>query len=249
LQDDRRDVLNRLAQEARQGDGETLEVLLMECRSRLQRYFSTRARNRDDCEDLVQEVLLRVSSALPKTELNAPFDHWLYRIASNCLITYYSRAYRQRETAFTQLSDPDSITDLQQDSFEASLLERVADEQAQAMLVRIVKEVCSDVERRVILMHAQRESPESIAQMLQMKPATLRTHLMRGRAKVLAYLIQHRADLLGGSEAIQTAVAALERSGDAPLTEAERRALQETTPKQTDLRRAALKLAKYLRLE
>ncbi|MCX7994059.1 MAG: sigma-70 family RNA polymerase sigma factor [Fimbriimonadales bacterium] len=249
MRDERRDTLNRLAQEAQQGDGKTLEALLEECRLRLQRYFRTRARSAEDCEDLVQEVLLRVSNALPKTELNAPFDHWLYRIAANCLITYYSRVHRHHETAFTQLSNPESIDHLQQDSFEASLLERIADEQTQAMLVRVVKEVCSDAEQRVILMHAQHETPSAIAQMLQMSPATVRTHLMRGRAKVLAHLIQHRPELLGGAHAIQEAVAALERDGNTPLTEAERRALQEPKPNQTDLRRAALKLAKYLRLE
>lgn len=249
MQDDRRDFLNRLAQEAQQGDGAKLEVLLEECRLRLQRYFRTRARTTEDCDDLVQESLLRVSNALPKAELNAPFDHWLYRIAANCLTTYYSRVYRQRETAFSRLSDPESVLDLQQDSFEASLLERIADEQTQATLERIVKEVCSDAERRVILMHAQRETPEAIALMLHMKPATVRTHLMRGRAKVLAHLIQNCPDLLGGAAAIQGAIQSLERDGAGALTAAERRALQEPKPNQTDLRRAALKLAKYLRLE
>ncbi len=169
MQDDCCDFLNRLAQEVQQGDSVKLEVLLEECRSRLLRYFRTRA--------------------------------------------------------------------------------RTADEQTQAMLERIVKEVCSDAERRVILMHAQRETPEAIAQMLHIKPATVRTHLMRGRVKVLAHLIQNRPDLLGGAAAVQNAIQSLERDGGVPLTEAERRALQTPNPNQTDLRRAALKLAKYLRLE
>lgn len=248
MQDDLKRNLDELAQQAQQGDGRALEALLTECRTRLKRYFASRARNADDCEDLIQETLLRVANALPRTERNAPFDHWLYRIASNCLITYYSRVQRQRETAFTQLSDPESVQNLQHDSFEASLLERIAEEQAQATLKEVVKAVCSDAERRVIWMHTQHETIESIAEMLRMKPTTARTHLMRGRAKVLAYLIQHRRDWLGGAEAIEAAIAALERDGGEPLSEAERRALQEPKPNQTDLRRAALKLAKYLNL-
>jgi len=245
LQDDRGNM-NVLAQRARTGESQAMEALLTECRTRLQRYFAARARNTDDCEDLIQEVLLRVANALPRTELNAPFDHWLYRIAANCLTSYYSRVYRQREMAFTQLSDPESVANLQQDSFEASLVSRIAEEQAQAALREVVQAVCSDAERRVIWMHAQHETIESIAQMLQMKPATVRSHLMRGRAKVLAYLIQYRREWLGGAEAIQAAIEALERDGGESLSEAERRALSDPKPNQTDLRRAALKLAKYL---
>ncbi|MCS7209098.1 MAG: RNA polymerase sigma factor [Fimbriimonadales bacterium] len=249
MQNDRRDTLNRLAQEAQQGDKNALEALLEECRLCLQRYFRTRARSAEDCEDLVQETLLRVANALPRTALDAPFDHWLYRIAANCLMTYYSRVYRQRETAFTQLNYPEGIQSLQQSAFETSLLEQIADEQRQTVLKQIIREVCSEAERRVILLHAQHETPESIAQILQMKPATVRSHLMRGRAKVLAYLIQHRPELVGGAEGIQRAMAALEREGGEPLSEAERRALHAPKPNQTNLRRAALKLAKYLRLE
>lgn len=243
------DVLEALAQRARQGEAQAMEALLTECRHYLQRYFRTRVRNTDDCDDLVQEALLRVANALPKTELNAPFDHWLYRIAANCLRTYYSRVYRQRETTFAPLSAPESVQTVQQDSFETSLIARIADEQTQALLTQIVKEVCSDAERRVILLHAQHETLESIAQLLQMNPATVRTHLSRGRAKVLAYLIQHRPELLGGAEAIEAAIRALERDDGTTLSAAERRALREPKPNQTDLRRAALKLAKYLRLE
>lgn len=238
--------LDELARQVRGNAPQAMEALLTECRTRLKRYFTTRARNADDCEDLIQEVLLRVATALPKTELDAPFDHWLYRIAANCLMSYYSRVYRQRETAFTQLTNPESIEHLQQDSFEESLLNRIAEEQAEAALREVVKAVCSDAERRVIWMHAQHETIESIAQILQMKPATVRSHLLRGRAKVLAYLIQYRRDWLGGTEAIQAAIAALEREAGESLSAAERHALYDPEPSQTDLRRAAMKLAKYL---
>ncbi len=240
------DSLVRLAQ---QGDSGALESLMERCRERLERYFRTRARNADDAQDLVQETLIRVSDALPRMTLNAPFDHWLYRIAANCLSTYYSRAHHQRETTFAYLPDAESVYELQQDSFETSLLKRIADEQTETLLSQIVSAVCSDAERRVILLHAQHEPLEAIARMLDMNSATVRSHLMRGRAKVLAYLIQHHPDWLGGAAGIQAAMEALERSGDGVLSPAERRALCEPNPKQTDLRSAALKLAKYLRIE
>jgi RNA polymerase sigma-70 factor (ECF subfamily) len=222
--------------------------LLNESRTRLQRYFRARARTAEDAEDLVQETLLRVANYLPKTQLSAPYEHWLYRIAANCLTSYYSRIYRQAETPFTQLENPDGVLELQQESFEASLLERIADEQTQAQLYAIVQQVCSDAERRVLWLHAQHERLDDIARMLGMNAATVRTHLMRGRSKVLAHLVQHRRDLLGGDDAVQRALNRLERDGEL-LSNAERRALHDAKPNQGDLRRAALKLAKYLRIE
>ncbi|MFN7018963.1 MAG: RNA polymerase sigma factor [Fimbriimonadales bacterium] len=249
MRDEHNHDLDSLVRLTQQGDHAALETLLEACRARFERYFRTRARNADDAQDLVQETLIRVSDALPRITLNAPFDHWLYRIAANCLCTYYNRAHHRRETAFTRLPDPESVYDLQQDSFEASLLERIADEQTETLLGQIISAVCSDAERRVILLHAQHEPLEAIAQMLEMNSATVRSHLMRGRAKVLAYLIQHHPDWFGGAEGIRAAIEALERSGDGVLSPAERRALCEPNPKQTDLRSAALKLAKYLRIE
>jgi hypothetical protein len=47
---------------------------------------------------------------------------------------------------------------------------------------------------------------------------------------------------------MQRAIERLARDGE-PLSDAERRALNDATPNQGDLRRAALKLAKYLRIE
>ncbi|GIV06420.1 MAG: hypothetical protein KatS3mg016_1995 [Fimbriimonadales bacterium] len=244
--DDLIEKLSFLLARVREGDEQAMEAILQACRPYLRRYFRTRTRNSDDCEDLVQETLVRVSRALPTLELNAPFDHWLYRVAANCLISYYNHVHHHRETVFSRFADSASVETLQQDSFEASLLERIADEQMRAMIVRVIKEVCSDAERRVILMHAQHETLESIAQMLRMKPATVRSHLMRGRSKVLAHLIQHHPEWLGGAEAIQRAIEQLCKDGD-PLSRAELQALQTPKPNQADLRSAALKLAKYLR--
>lgn len=246
LVDDPNHDIQTLVEQVQQGDTAALERLLTWCRMRLRRYFRTRTRTHEDCEDLIQETLLRVADALPRTHLNAPFDHWLYRIAANRLISYYSRSHHQREISFSHFEEAESVEGLQHDSLEASLLDRVADEQTHAMIVRIIKEVCSDAERRVILMHAQHEPLDTIAQLLGMNPATVRSHLMRGRSKVLAYLIQNCPHFVGGREGIQQAVESLERDG-ATLSDAEREALQAPKPNQTALRSAALKLAKYLK--
>lgn len=72
-----------------------------------------------------------------------------------------------------------------------------AHQQVQQRLHAILCHVCSVNEQRVILLHAEGERLEAIAQRLHLNRSTTRTHLMRGRAKVLAYIVQHEPALVG----------------------------------------------------
>jgi DNA-binding CsgD family transcriptional regulator len=139
---------------------------------------------------------------------------------------------------------------VQQESDEASLINRIAQQQTQQRLLEIMARVCSDAERWVILLQAQGEPMEAIGQMLRMKANTVRSHLMRGRSKVLAYIVQHEPELVGGAEAIEWAVARLQQAGSprAQLSQQERDALHHPGRNQRALRRACLKLVPYLPL-
>ena len=79
------DDYQRLLQEVREGDSQALDRLLEAYRPALYRYLRSRVRNEQDADDILQETLLRASRALPQTELRVPLDHWLFRIATNCL--------------------------------------------------------------------------------------------------------------------------------------------------------------------
>jgi hypothetical protein len=145
---------------------------------------------------------------------------------------------------------------VQQESDEASLinqiaqLNQIAQQQTQQQLLEIIAKVCSDAERWVILLQAQGEPMEAIGQMLRMKANTVRSHLMRGRSKVLAYIVQHEPELVGGVEAIEWAMARLQQAGAprAQLSQQERDALHHPGRNQRALRRACLKLVPYLPL-
>ncbi len=245
------DTPSRLLQRVREGDAEALDQLLQHYHPTLARYLRSRARSEQDAEDILQEALLRASRALPQIELRMPVDHWLFRIASNCLRTYYARTYPSAEVTFSQLENPETVSNLQQESPEPSLLERIADEQTEVHLTTIVRAVCSPPERQVLTLVMQDESLEMIARMLHMNPNTVRTHLMRARSKVLAHIVQHFPDMVGGKEAIQKAVAQLQETAPPKerLTEQEIRAIQNPGRNQETLRRACLKLAKYLKLQ
>ncbi len=242
--------LERHLQAIRDGDSEALDRVIQHYRPALWRYLRSRARSEQDAEDILQETLLRASRALPHTELTMPLDHWLFRIASNCLLTYYERTYPRAEIAFSQMENPETIMNLQQDSFEQSLIEQIADEQTEAQLMAIVYQVCSSPERQVLVLMMQDERMETIARMLHMNLNTVRSHLMRARAKVLAHIVQHHPEIVGGKEAILQAVEYVQAHAPPKerLSKQEIDALQHPGRNQMVLRKACLKLARYLRV-
>ncbi len=242
--------VGQLLQAVREGNADALEQLIERYRPILWRYLRLRARNEQDAEDVLQETLLRVARALPHVQLEVPLDHWLFRVATNCLRTYYERTSPRNEVAFSQFENLETILNLQQDSPEPSLIEQIADEQIENQLIEIVHAVCSPAERQVLRLVIQDERLETVALLLHMNQNTVRSHLMRARAKVLAHIIQHCPQLVGGQEGIQQAVNRLQANARPKerLNQRELHALENPERNQEWLRKACLKLAKYLKL-
>lgn len=250
----RQDTLNLnlddLVEQAQNGNEDALDALIQCARPKVEQYLRKRVRSSADCDDLTQEVLIRIARALPSTQLEAPFEHWVMRITTNCLRTYYQRILPRREQFLEDFGE--NAHNLQQDRTETSLIERIAQEQVEEQLESIARQVCSDAERRVLLLHAQGETMEMVARMLDMNTNTVRSYLMRARAKVLAHIVQYQPELLGGREGIMQAIqrAQQQASPSEQLTEGEVRALVEMPARnQTLLRRACLKIARFLRVE
>jgi RNA polymerase sigma factor (sigma-70 family) len=233
---------------AQQGDSHALDRLLEHYRPLVWRYLRARLRSEEDCHDLTQQVLLRVVQALPRTQLHAPFEYWLMRIAANCLATFYRQQAHHPETLFSDLPDPEWAVEVQQLREQESLIQQMSVQQSEQRLQAIIAQVCSRDEQRVLRLHAQGEPMDAVARMLHLNLNTARTHLMRGRAKVLAYIVQYEPELVGGASAIDRAIERLGREG-APreqLTPQEYAALRHPQGNQKLLRRACLKIARFL---
>jgi RNA polymerase sigma-70 factor (ECF subfamily) len=236
-----------LRQAVREGDESALERLLEWCRPLLWRYIRKRAKSEQDSEDILQEALLRVAHALPLLKPNTPLEPWLMRIASNCLHTFYQRV-ATTDIPFSHFETEPTPRALQQESPEPSIVTQMDTEQMARQLYAIIKKVCSETERKILLLCACDETAESIAVRLKLTVGTVRTHLMRGRAKVLAYIVQYQPALVGGTGRIRDAVRQLETHGkpSEQLTCAEEYALAHPKRNQLPLRRACLKIARFL---
>src|SRR5512147_2699932 len=66
------------------------------------------ARRESEVEDIAQEVWLKAYRKLRSFRGEAPFEHWLMRLALHTCFDFLRSHQRNRETTFTELSDEES---------------------------------------------------------------------------------------------------------------------------------------------
>ncbi|MDR3735098.1 MAG: RNA polymerase sigma factor [Acidobacteriaceae bacterium] len=155
-----------------------------------QKVFRTLLRltgNRENVEDLAQEVFLRLYRGLENFRGDALISTYLYRIVLNVAQDEWKRRRKERENIATPVYDPDTeqedwIENLPQDApdAEATLEQKEMWQAVDEELLQL-----GDAERAVLVLYHQEEcSYEQIALALKLPVGTVRTHLHRGREKL-----------------------------------------------------------------
>jgi RNA polymerase sigma-70 factor (ECF subfamily) len=233
----------RLVASAREGDPAASGILLEKHRPMLAAYLGRRTRNAEDRDDLLQNTMLRAARNITQFRSACPFSQWILRIAANELKNYYERILG-RQTGSTEALEESFFEKSQHISDEAGPY-ALADERAMILeLISIARAVCTEPEFSVLMMVYQEETLEEIGRMLHMKGATVRSHFLRGRSKLLCHLLSERPDFVGGVEAIRSAESkAMQADG---LSPSERVALRRRDGRSEAFRSACLKVARHL---
>src|ERR1700744_3395871 len=66
------------------------------------------ARRESEIEDIVQEVWLKAFDKLKSFRSEAPFEHWLMRMAVRTCYDFLRGHQRNRESSFSELSEPEN---------------------------------------------------------------------------------------------------------------------------------------------
>jgi RNA polymerase sigma-70 factor (ECF subfamily) len=86
----------RLVAQARRGDRSALDALVEPWRRPLFGYIYRMVTHRDDAEDLLQDVLVRVLESLPSFRGESRFKTWLFGIATHVCLDHLRRKKRWR---------------------------------------------------------------------------------------------------------------------------------------------------------
>jgi RNA polymerase sigma-70 factor (ECF subfamily) len=90
---------------AMRGDQRALEQLISRHRAKVFRIASRYGRNSHEIEDIAQTVFVKMCQHLTSYRGDAPFEHWLARIATRACYDQLRARQRNREAALTDLTE------------------------------------------------------------------------------------------------------------------------------------------------
>jgi RNA polymerase sigma-70 factor (ECF subfamily) len=179
--------------------GACLEELVSRYDKRVRDCARRMSIGRDDAEDLVAEIYLRLVASVPHFEGRSAFGTWLYRLAHNtCTDAYRRRARRARLTAgpyhFGQDADvgPDGALDGLPatwgdpvDALEAQIRE--------CYLGQALARLPDDYRRVVLLRLGEGRSTEEVAVLLGTTTDSVKAKLRRARRRLREDLLARRS--------------------------------------------------------
>lgn len=175
------------------GDAASFEPLIQKYSPRVFATARRYARRESEVEDIVQEVWLKAFQKLGSFRGEAPFEHWLMRLAVRTCYDFLRGHQRNRESAFSDLTEPED------DWLErfVSRPESVAeDSEAARLLVERVLEQLSPAARLVItLLEIEDRSVKEIAGLTGWSLALVKVRAFRARAemkKILAKIAKEK---------------------------------------------------------
>ncbi len=89
------------------GDTASFEPLVEKYSPRIFAAARRYARRESEVEDIVQEVWLKAFQKLSSFRGEAPFEHWLMRLAIRTCYDFLRVHQRNRESAFSELTEPE----------------------------------------------------------------------------------------------------------------------------------------------
>jgi len=155
------------------------ELIMQRYESKVYRLCLALLRERTLAQDAAQESLVRLWRALPRYDGRAALSTWIYAITRNWCLTCLSARRRN-------VSLHDAPVQAEVDAMAAPD-EQDALEQGHA-LRRMVEELPEMTRRIVTLFYFEEQSVALVAEALGLPQGTIKTHLFRARATLLARL-------------------------------------------------------------
>jgi RNA polymerase sigma-70 factor (ECF subfamily) len=90
------------------GDSASFEPLITKYQPRVFATARRYARRESEVEDIVQEVFIKAFRKLNGFRGDAPFEHWLMRLAVRTCYDFLRGHQRNREMAFSELTEPET---------------------------------------------------------------------------------------------------------------------------------------------
>lgn len=168
-----------LAARAAAGETAAFDVLVERWQGRVFRLVHRFFRDPADAEDVAQEVFVKVWRAVGGYRGDAPFEHWLLRIATHSCYDALRQRGRRSETVLAQLADdPGRWLDA---ALLGASLEAAQAEEARRMAAELLKALHPKDRVVLVLMDLEGMSSEDVAKATGSTRGAVKIRAMRAR--------------------------------------------------------------------
>jgi RNA polymerase sigma-70 factor, ECF subfamily len=164
------------------GDPASFEPLIQQYSPRVFATARRYARLEREVEDIVQEVWIKAFQKLGSFRGDAPFEHWLMRMTVRTCYDFLRAHQRNREAAFSELSEPE---DNWLERFAAAPESAGESADAARQLIQRILEQMSPAGRLVItLLEIEDRSVKEIAELTGWSVPLVKVRAFRARAEM-----------------------------------------------------------------
>jgi RNA polymerase sigma-70 factor (ECF subfamily) len=175
------------------GDAASFEPLVRKYSPRVFATARRYARRESEVEDIVQEVWLKAFDKLKSFRGEAPFEHWLMRMAVRTCYDFLRGHQRNRESSFTDISEPEEDW---LERFTADPAAAPEDADAAKLLVdRVMDKLSPDARLVIQLLEIEDRSVKEISELTGWSVPLVKVRAFRARGemrKILARMAKEK---------------------------------------------------------
>ena len=175
------------------GDAASFEPLVQKYSPRIFATARRYARRESEVEDIAQDIWLKAFERLGSFRGEAPFEHWLMRLAVRTCYDSLRAHQRNRETTFAELSEPEedwldrfvSQPDAASENAEA----------ARQLIARVLEQLSPAARLVITLQEIEQRSVKEVAELTGWSVPLVKVRAFRARAemrKVLARIAKEK---------------------------------------------------------
>ena len=180
---------------AQQGEPEAFGPLVQKHQKRVFSLVFHLVRRRDEVEDLAQEIFIKAFRAIRSYNFQSSFATWLSRIATNHCYDYLRHERASRVSFYWQMGE-DSQREIESnaESLPADALNHEDQTVLKDLVAKLLERAPENDRKILLLKELQDYSVEEIAEILDLKPTTVKVRLHRARKRMLEDLRQWREE-------------------------------------------------------
>jgi RNA polymerase sigma-70 factor (ECF subfamily) len=164
------------------GDAASFEPLVQKYSPRILATARRYARRESEIEDIAQDIWLKAFERLESFRGEAPFEHWLMRLAVRTCYDSLRAHQRNRETTFTELSEPEedwldrfvSQPDAASENAEA----------ARQLIARVLEQLSPAARLVITLQEIEQRSVKEVAELTGWSVPLVKVRAFRARAEM-----------------------------------------------------------------